>query len=63
VSTWRPISRPVIKGCCRRCGVTPMQARFGYVVVSPSGKAHHGEDYGNTACGKDATGENWWWPL
>jgi hypothetical protein len=24
---------------------------------------HHGEEYGITSCGKDATGPRWWWPL
>lgn len=32
-------------------------------VVSPSGIEHIGVDYGFTACGQDATGDRWWWPL
>jgi hypothetical protein len=34
-----------------------------YAVVSPSGVKHIGGDYGFTACGFDATGPTWWWPL
>ncbi len=34
-----------------------------YGVVSPTGIEHIGRDDGVTACGKDATGDNWWWPL
>lgn len=33
-------------------------------IVSPSGLAHcqHDSNEGHTACGKDATGPDWWWP-
>lgn len=32
-------------------------------LVSPSGCAHvpHDHDSGFTACGRDATGPDWWW--
>ena len=32
------------------------------MIVSPSGVAHEGHEYGSdtTACGKDATGPDWW---
>lgn len=33
------------------------------IVVSPTGCAHFGADYGITACGRDATPDGWWWPL
>ena len=55
-------TRPAITRGCRLCGVTDEEIRSGYVVVSPSGLAHHGADYGWTACGHDATGDEWWWP-
>ncbi len=32
------------------------------LVVSPQGVAHHANEYGDTDCGKDATGNGWWWP-
>lgn len=32
-------------------------------IVSPSGVGHHSSGYGVTDCGKDATGEGWWWRL
>jgi hypothetical protein len=34
----------------------------GRVIVSPQHVAHFGDE-GMTECGKDATGEKWWWPL
>lgn len=57
-----------ITGGCLRCGVTPSDVAERSVIVSPAGKAHHGADYGMTACGMtacgiDATGDGWWWPL
>lgn len=61
----RPINGPMpLAVGCRRCKVTEEEIKSGYVIVSPSGTAHHGCDGdGWTDCGKDATGENWWWPL
>ena len=53
------VPQPKIKGYCRRC----RGARHAFQVVSPSGLAHIGEDFGTTACGIDATGDRWWWPL
>lgn len=34
-------------------------------IVSPLGlvHGHHEIHSGNTSCGKDATGDNWWWSL
>jgi hypothetical protein len=34
-----------------------------FEVVSVTGIAHIGADYGTTNCGIDATGEDWWWPV
>lgn len=53
-----------IKSLCRACAKTD-EARFAppsQGVVSPTGVEHIGLN-GNTACGKDATGDEWWWPL
>ena len=54
---------PEVAKLCALCKVTDEEVLSGYVVVSPRGTAHHGEDDGDTCCGRDATGENWWWPL
>lgn len=32
-------------------------------VVSPTGRVHEGKEGGMTWCGRDATGEGWWWRL
>lgn len=55
--------QPEIVKRCTRCGVTEDEAKGGYVVVSPSGCAHHGTNHGETCCGHDATGPRWWWPV
>lgn len=57
------VPRPPIKARCRTCRVNLTEIRADVVVVSPKGMAHIGEDYGRTFCGRDATGDNWWWPL
>lgn len=37
---------------------------YGSGVVSPAGITPHRHDRrGETYCGKDATADNWWWPL
>jgi hypothetical protein len=51
--------RPV-RGWCATC---VKQEVYGTGVVSPSGLMHVGVDGGDTRCGKDATGDGWWWPL
>lgn len=55
--------RPKIKTACVVCSVLPDHITENQVIVSPSGKAHMGKEYGMSACGKDATGGRWWWPL
>jgi hypothetical protein len=58
--------QPEIRSYCRRCARTwPPTSDDGdeFFIVSPTGIAHVGEDYGMTACGIDATGETWWWRL
>ena len=54
---------PHVFGYCARCQVSENDRRSGYCVVSPHGLAHQGVDGGMTACGHDATGPEWWWPL
>ena len=60
------VPMPEVQFCCHRCGVTWEEVESGYVVVSPTGFAHHGRNDGRTECGFDTAGEtyrNWWWPL
>ena len=60
-SGWE-VPRPQVAGNCQRCGVSDADVEQNRVVVSPAGWAHFG-DGGDTSCGVDATGDNWWWPL
>ena len=53
----------LIKRGCRVCGVTQTEIHSHQIIVSPLGVAHHGDEYGKTVCGKDATRDGWWWPL
>jgi hypothetical protein len=54
----------MVTGLCKLCAKSwPHPNHTHYAVVSPTGVAHVGADYGMTACGKDATGEDWWWEL
>lgn len=57
------VPRPPIKRACGRCDVRSGAIDDNLVIVSPRGIAHFGEDYGDTSCGIDATGDGWWWPL
>ena len=58
------IPKPVVVSYCKIClGPRNLKPLSGQEVVSPSGVAHYGMDGGNTLCGHDATGDNWWWPL
>lgn len=56
--------RPTVKRLCPRCRpkLYLVDAAANRVVVSSRGTAHWGES-GDTACGLDATGGGWWWPL
>lgn len=54
--------RPKIVHRCRMCKVSEEDVESNRVIVSPMGTAHHGDE-GMTACGRDATGLLWWWPL
>lgn len=62
-NAYKPWARPLIRRGCEHCRVTDEDIRRGAIIVSPSGLAHFGEANGDTACGVDATGRNWWWPL
>ena len=57
--------RPKIESRCAVCKVEQRDVEEHRVVVSPSGKAHFGSDIypGDTSCGKDATGDGWWWRM
>lgn len=54
----------IVLGRCKRCEATMAErgTHDPFLVISPKGKAHIGDDYGMTACGLDATGDEWWWP-
>lgn len=56
---------PEVMRACSICGPTDDEILAGRVIVSPNGVAHHSDNDGDgrTDCGKDATGEHWWWPL
>lgn len=53
-------------GSCRRAwsplSLSAVPGRF-RVLNSRTGKYHSTNDYGQTDCGRDATGEGWLWPL
>lgn len=55
----------LVRRACSRCwerGSTPagVLGEDG-LVVSPNGVAHQAGELGDTACGVDATGDDWWW--
>lgn len=55
-----------VTGRYRRCEATSVfifSPRWAGAIVSPAGVMHIGVEYGRTACGIDATGPGWWWPL
>ena len=53
----------IVIGRCRVCYPYGAYQTLRQLVVSPNGLAHQEGYYGNTVCGKDATGDKWWWPL
>jgi hypothetical protein len=57
--------REVTRRCetCGRSIIGGWESHPGFGVVSITGVEHVGVDYGRTACGKDADGPSWWWPL
>lgn len=58
-----PGRKRVVKRLCRSCRWVPLPPLIR--LVSPQGIAHEQGTYmqpeGHTACGKDATGMDWWW--
>jgi hypothetical protein len=52
--------RPKVRDVCKVCEGS-QETGIG-AIVSPQGLEHVGLAEGTTACGKDATGEGWWWP-
>lgn len=59
-------SRTVTSPCgqCRR--TMEIEGEDGYAaftVISPTGLAHVGADYGQTLCGRDGTKDGWLWPM
>jgi len=64
-ATMEDAPMPPVKRGCRYCQPTDEQIASGYVIVSPSGVAHHSDPqgYGETWCGHNADGDRWWWPL
>lgn len=54
-----------IVGRCGRCERTLIfifDPKWHGWILSPKGVMHIGVDGGKTACGIDATGDEWWWP-
>ena len=60
-----PTRRRRVVRFCKRCRVWPIKQATSenFHIVSPRGTAHLAHEFseGNTACGKDATGKDWWW--
>lgn len=53
----------VVRSLCKACRWVPIEPLVR--LVSPQGVAHEQAPHGDprTACGKDATGDDWWWRL
>ena len=58
-----PLSEIKVDRLCSRCYPRRKLAEIEIRLVSPRGVVHESEDYGMTACGRDATGPKWWWAL
>lgn len=59
-----PYARPIPqrRRACKVCKVDQECVDRGWCVISSSGVCHD-VDGDTTICGKDATGDGWWWPL
>jgi len=58
------LAKPPVIGRCRLCAQVFRTAGDDmWSVVSPSGLEHIGQDYGKTVCGRDSTGDEWWWTM
>lgn len=59
-----PSRARTVRRCCKVCypnGETPDEVWV--AIVSRMGVAHQSSGYGETDCGRDATGPDWWWEL
>lgn len=66
----KEIPQPEVKAPCLLClralvarGWATSHLAVRPPAVSPLGIGHEGADFGRTLCGKDATGDRWWWRL
>ncbi len=60
------VPKPPVNRLCAVCARTDYALWSGAEhsgVVSQTGVEHVGLEGGVTACGRDATGDGWWWPL
>jgi len=62
-----PSRRRKVTGVCQVCRRVmaryyglPLRMENPY-IVSPGGTIHSGGEWGQTDCGRDATGTDWWW--
>lgn len=56
--------RPDPVSYCKTClGKHDLKPLPGQETISPGRVVHYGQTDGRTLCGKDATGDRWWWPL
>jgi hypothetical protein len=57
------IPRPETETYCKTClGPRRLKPLPAQEAISPKGVIHYGMNDGDTLCGKNATGPNWWWP-
>ena len=53
-----------VVGKCRVCFPPGYRSENALVyLVSPQGLEHESAGFGETDCGKDATGPKWWWRI
>lgn len=58
------VPKPAVVRQCKVCGnAWWAKGRPWTGIVSPRRVEHIGLNDGLTVCGKDATGDKWWWPL
>lgn len=57
------VERNIVGRCgnCERTHFYVFDPKHMGTVVSPAGVMHVGAECGMTACGVDATGDEWWW--
>lgn len=58
-----PERKRMVLGLCGSCARSRDFDASDYELLSPAGTAHvQAWDSDKTLCGRDATGEQWWWP-